>query len=93
MALPENRAELLFPLMRAETPHSAADLPDDAQICNCNGVTKGRLPEGDRRGLPQPAVALRRDTRRHRLRLVQDAGAAGARGGAGDEVKADPAAH
>jgi nitrite reductase (NADH) large subunit len=43
LPLPENRAEMLFPTMRSETPTSAADLPDNAQICNCNGVTKGRL--------------------------------------------------
>ena len=43
LSLPENRAELLFPMMRSEAAPSAADLPDDAQICNCNGVTKGRL--------------------------------------------------
>ena len=45
IALPENRAELLFPSMRLDTPASAAALPDDAQICNCNGVTKGRLTQ------------------------------------------------
>ena len=43
LALPDNRAELLFPGMRADAAPSAADLPDEAQICNCNGVTKGRL--------------------------------------------------
>jgi nitrite reductase (NADH) large subunit len=41
--LPDNRAEMLFPSMRAEGSPSAAELPDQAQICNCNGVTKGRL--------------------------------------------------
>ncbi len=45
LPLPDNRAELLFPGMRAEAPASAAMLPDEAQICNCNGVTKGRLTE------------------------------------------------
>jgi nitrite reductase (NADH) large subunit len=43
LALPDNRAEMLFPSMGSNTPPSGADLPDDAQICNCNGVTKGRL--------------------------------------------------
>ncbi len=45
LALPDNRAELLFPSLRSDTPASAADLPDEAQICNCNGVTKGRLTQ------------------------------------------------
>jgi nitrite reductase (NADH) large subunit len=41
--LPESRAELLFPggeLERASTPDA---LPDDAQVCNCNGVSKGAI--------------------------------------------------
>jgi nitrite reductase (NADH) large subunit len=42
-ALPENRAELLFPLTGASKAISVADLPDSAQICNCNGVSKGKI--------------------------------------------------
>jgi nitrite reductase (NADH) large subunit len=41
--LSDNRAELLFPLALGGPTASAADLPDDAQICNCNGVTKGAI--------------------------------------------------
>lgn len=40
--LPETRAELLFDLGPA-AEESVADLPDDAQICNCNGVNKGTI--------------------------------------------------
>lgn len=41
--LPENRADLLFPpAQTSETPEVAA-LPDSAQICNCNGVSKGEI--------------------------------------------------
>jgi nitrite reductase (NADH) large subunit len=40
-ALPENRAETLFTL--AAESATAADLPDDAQVCNCNGVSKGQI--------------------------------------------------
>lgn len=42
-ALPENRAELLFPLNGESKGTGVADLPDDAQICNCNGVSKGKI--------------------------------------------------
>lgn len=43
-ALPENRSELLFPLAADAGPSlNVEDMPDDAQICNCNGVTKGRI--------------------------------------------------
>ena len=84
LALPDNRAELLFPAMRAEAPLSAADLPDDAQICNCNGVTKGALTTAIADGCRSLRALVRRDPRRHWLRIVQAAGAAGPRGSAGD---------
>ncbi len=41
--VPERRAELLFPGGGAEPAPTAADLPESAQICNCNGVSKGAL--------------------------------------------------
>ncbi|HTK05974.1 MAG TPA: nitrite reductase large subunit NirB [Ktedonobacteraceae bacterium] len=41
--VPENRAELLFSLSGESKGTGVADLPDDAQICNCNGVTKGKI--------------------------------------------------
>lgn len=41
--LPENRAELLFALSDSLQTLGVADLPDDAQICNCNGVSKGKI--------------------------------------------------
>ena len=43
-ALPENRSELMFPLAAdAGLALSVEDMPDDTQICNCNGVTKGKI--------------------------------------------------
>ncbi len=41
--LPENRAELLFPLAGESKAINVADLPETAQICNCNGVSKGKI--------------------------------------------------
>jgi len=41
--LPEDRAEVLFPLSAAAGAPSLAELPDMAQICNCNGVSKGQV--------------------------------------------------
>ena len=38
--LPENRSEVLFASVEGTTLLAAADLPDGAQICNCNGVCK-----------------------------------------------------
>ena len=73
--LPDSRASLLFPIGEAPAPLSAADLPDDAQICNCNGVSKGAIVGALRNGCKTLQGGLRRDPRRHRLRLVQGAGA------------------
>ena len=42
--LPLNRAELLFPLAADGGPAvDVEDMPDDAQVCNCNGVSKGKI--------------------------------------------------
>ena len=39
--LPDERATLLFDIGRAQS--DVSDLPDDATICNCNGVSMGTL--------------------------------------------------
>jgi NAD(P)H-nitrite reductase large subunit len=46
-ALPINRSEMLFPLIGGDPapPIAAAALPDAAQICDCNAVSKGRIVE------------------------------------------------
>ena len=41
--LPQTRAELLFPTSAAAKVMDPADLPATAQICACNGVSKGRI--------------------------------------------------
>lgn len=41
--LPENRAEMLFSLSRTDDPMTFAYVPDNAQICNCNGVSKAQI--------------------------------------------------
>ena len=41
--LPEDRLSLLFDLADGRAATSAADLPDDTQVCNCNGVSKGDI--------------------------------------------------
>jgi nitrite reductase (NADH) large subunit len=43
LALPADRAALLFDLGGPPAEASAADMPDDTQVCNCNGVSKGTL--------------------------------------------------
>ena len=41
--VPENRSELLFGEVKGAAFIQAADLPDHAQICNCNGVSKKKI--------------------------------------------------
>jgi nitrite reductase (NADH) large subunit len=48
--LPEDRAELLFSLASETALPSVVDLPDDAQICNCNGVSKAAIIAAVRKG-------------------------------------------
>jgi nitrite reductase (NADH) large subunit len=43
MPLPAERAGLLFDLGTPDAPVGAAELADDAQVCNCNGVSKATL--------------------------------------------------
>lgn len=40
---PERRAELLFPAADAPVGAGIESMPDDTQICNCNGISKGTL--------------------------------------------------
>ena len=41
--LPEERVSLLFDLGGPPEEVSIGELPDDAQVCNCNGVSKGDI--------------------------------------------------
>jgi len=41
--LPENRIEALFDLGGGDAQTSIADMPDNTQVCNCNGVCKSAI--------------------------------------------------
>ena len=43
LPLPEERVQLLFDLGAPPTEVGVAELDDSAQVCNCNGVSKGAL--------------------------------------------------
>ncbi|TDZ42573.1 nitrite reductase large subunit NirB [Mycobacteroides franklinii] len=43
VALPDERISMLFDLGTPSAVTGAAELADDAQVCNCNGVTKGDI--------------------------------------------------
>lgn len=41
--LPENPEELILPAARGGATPGAAGMPDEAQVCSCNDVTKGQI--------------------------------------------------
>jgi nitrite reductase (NADH) large subunit len=43
LPLPEERMSLLFDLGSPDEATSVAELSDEVQVCNCNGVTKGKI--------------------------------------------------
>ena len=43
LPLPEERVELLFDIGGPPAEVGAAEMADDAQVCNCNGVNKGTI--------------------------------------------------
>ena len=64
-ALPEARAEMLFPLAPESMGADIESLPDQTQVCNCNGVTKGQVieaVEGGHRSLKAVCDATRAGT-------------------------------
>ncbi|WP_043807330.1 nitrite reductase large subunit NirB [Rhodococcus triatomae] len=91
--LPEDRLSLLFDLAGSPDGTSAADLPDDTQVCNCNGVTKGDLVacvHGGAQTLTEVCAKTRAGKGCGSCKgLVADVVAAAA----GGELKADPAAN
>ena len=60
--LPEERLSLLFDMGAPSTQATMLEMPDSAQICNCNGVSKGQIRkcvEGGKRSLKMVMEATR----------------------------------
>jgi len=60
--LPEERLSLLFDIGAPSTETTMLEMPDAAQVCNCNGVSKGqirRCVEGGKRSLKMVMEATR----------------------------------
>ncbi len=60
--LPEERLSLLFDMGAPSTQATMLEMPDTAQICNCNGVSKGQIRkcvEGGKRSLKMVMEATR----------------------------------
>ncbi len=60
--LPDARAALLFDIGGAAKQDSIVDMPDDSQVCNCNGVSKGAIRQCIANG-KRSAVAVMAATR------------------------------
>ena len=48
--MPARRADLLFGAPKGVSLINVADLPDNAQICNCNGVSKRQIADAIQNG-------------------------------------------
>ncbi|MGC3996123.1 MAG: nitrite reductase large subunit NirB [Anaeromyxobacter sp.] len=91
--LPPDPARLLFP-GEAAAPAGVVEAPDDVQVCNCNGVSKGQIVaavRGGKRTLAAVCEATRAGTgcgscKRDVKLLLEAAGAGGA-------AQEDPAIH
>jgi nitrite reductase (NADH) large subunit len=58
LPVPDERAALLFDLGGAPGPAAIAELADDLQVCNCNGVTKRALAEAVEGGARSVGAAM-----------------------------------
>ena len=77
LPLPQERAELLFELGGPAAEQSLEELPDDAQVCNCNGVSKGQIVDCVHAGATTVAQVMDRTRRSERyiaLRQLDDDG-------------------
>ncbi|MCD4851343.1 nitrite reductase large subunit NirB [Arthrobacter sp. AK01] len=58
LPLPEERLSLMFDLGSPGEEESVAELADNAQVCNCNGVSKGALVSAVRGGCASVSAAM-----------------------------------
>ncbi|GLY33196.1 nitrite reductase large subunit NirB [Kineosporia sp. NBRC 101731] len=93
LPLPEERVGLLFDLGTATGEPSVPEMPDDTQVCNCNGVSKGTIVKavaGGQKTVPGVMDCTRAgkgcgSCKSLVKQIVEWA--------AGDDMRADPAEH
>ncbi|MEW6582923.1 MAG: nitrite reductase large subunit NirB [Actinomycetota bacterium] len=91
--LPEDRRQLLFDIGGAPPAATVDDLPDESQVCNCNGVSKGaiaRCVAGGARTVGAVMAATRAGTGCGSCKALVGQVVEWAAGG---EVEEDPSAH
>ena len=74
LPLPDERVSLMFDIGTPESEVGVAELADDAQVCNCNGVNKGALVDCVQGGETSVTGVMAEDQGRQGLRLVQGTG-------------------
>ncbi len=57
MELPENPEELILPASRGGANSTALELPDEAQVCSCNDVTKAEITHAVSEGVSTSSTA------------------------------------
>jgi nitrite reductase (NADH) large subunit len=92
LALPEDRVELMFDLGGQPAEVSAAELADDAQVCNCNGVSKGAIAATVKGGCKTVAGVMDRTRAGKGCGTCKSLVAQIVEWAAGGEVEEDPAA-
>jgi nitrite reductase (NADH) large subunit len=92
LALPADRAALLFDLGGPPTEVSAADMPDDTQVCNCNGVSKSTLVQAVEGGCRTVTGVMDRTRAGKGCGTCRSVVARIVEWAAGGEVEEDPAA-
>ncbi len=74
LPLPDERLEMMFDLGAPAAEASVEELADDAQVCNCNGVSKAAHRARRRGRLQDRRRGDGQDPGRQGLRLLQDDG-------------------
>ena len=74
LPLPDERVSLMFDIGTPDVEVGVAELADDAQVCNCNGVSKGALVACVRDGDDVGVRGDGQDQGGQGLRLVQATG-------------------
>ncbi len=93
LPLPSERAEMMFDLGGPTGEVSAADLDDDLQVCNCNGVSKGALVHAVEAGCKTVGAVMDRTRAGKGCGSCQNLVCRIVEWAAGDAVQEDPAAH
>ena len=95
--LPVNRSEIIFPRTGLGKPRDVSQLPITAQICTCNGVSKGRIAQAVFNGqdtLQAVCAATRAGTGcgtcKPEVQAVLELAIGGGIGGSADQLLPDP---